>query len=110
MNWLQIRLFGPLLSSFLPHSYGYEPTNELKTVLKPPNFRFSPYSQTVSYVRDSLRTASTAQQLKKQKQHARQDMLLILTTQTESFNYCPVALDILLYQVIKQSPSLTNHF
>ena len=38
MNWLQIRLFG----SFLPHSYGYEPANELKTVLKPPNFRFSP--------------------------------------------------------------------
>ena len=46
MNWLQIRLFGPFFSSFLPHSYGYEPANELKTVLKPPNFRFSPYSPT----------------------------------------------------------------
>jgi len=42
MNWLQIRLFGSFFSSFLPHSYGYEPANELKTVLKPPNFRFSP--------------------------------------------------------------------
>jgi len=42
MNWLQIRLFGSFLNSFLPHSYGYEPANEIKTVLKPPNFRFSP--------------------------------------------------------------------
>ena len=50
MNWLQIRLFGSLFSSFLPHSYGYEPANELKTVLKPPNFRFSPYSPTVSWL------------------------------------------------------------
>jgi len=48
MNWLQIRLFVPFFSSFLPHSYGYEPTNELKTVLKPPNFRFSPSSPTTS--------------------------------------------------------------
>ncbi|RLB69084.1 MAG: hypothetical protein DRH07_11430 [Deltaproteobacteria bacterium] len=48
MNWLQIRLFSSFFSSFLPHSYGYEPANELKTVLKPPNFRFSPYSPTVS--------------------------------------------------------------
>ncbi len=24
MRWLQIRLFGPNFSSFLPHSYGYE--------------------------------------------------------------------------------------
>ena len=47
MNWLQIRLFGSFFSSFLPHSYGYEPANELKTVLKPPNFRFSLYRPTV---------------------------------------------------------------
>ncbi len=38
MNWLQIHLFGSFFSSFLPHSYGYEPANELKTVLKPLNF------------------------------------------------------------------------
>jgi len=48
MNWLQIRLFGSFFSSFLPHRYGYEPANELKTVLKPPNFRFSLYRPTVS--------------------------------------------------------------
>ena len=45
MNWLRIRLFGSFFSSFLPYSYGYEPANELKTVLKPPNSRFSPYSR-----------------------------------------------------------------
>jgi hypothetical protein len=28
----------------LVHSYGYEPSNELKSVLKHPNFRFGPYS------------------------------------------------------------------
>jgi len=44
MYWLQIRLLGSFFSSFLPHSYGYEPANDLKTVLKSPNFRFSPYS------------------------------------------------------------------
>ena len=48
MYWLQIRLFGSFFSSFLPHSYGYEPANELKAVLKPPNFCFSPYSPTAS--------------------------------------------------------------
>jgi len=90
MNWLQIRLFGPLLSSFLPHSYGYEPTNELKTVLKPPNFRFSPYSQT-AFSPDSLHSSV----IKIQKQHALQDMLLFLTAKTESFNYCLVAPDVL---------------
>jgi hypothetical protein len=37
-------------------------------------------------------------------------MLLILTTQTESFNNCPIALVILLDQIIKQSPPLTDHF
>ena len=38
---LQTQLFGPYFSSFLPHSYGYEPSNERKSVLKHPNFRFS---------------------------------------------------------------------
>ena len=60
MNWLQIRLFGSFFSSFLPHSYGYEPANELKTVLKPPNFRFSPYRPTaildsVKYVKNRVK-------------------------------------------------------
>ncbi|RLB73417.1 MAG: hypothetical protein DRH07_01690 [Deltaproteobacteria bacterium] len=45
MNWLQICLVGSFFSSFLPHSYGYEPANELKAVLNPPNFRSSPYSR-----------------------------------------------------------------
>ena len=44
MSQLQNRLFGPYFSSFLVHSYGYEPSNELKSVLKHPNFRFGPYS------------------------------------------------------------------
>ncbi len=48
MNWLQIRSFGPYFSSFLPHSYGYEPANELKSVLEASNFRFSSYSPTGS--------------------------------------------------------------
>ena len=42
MNRLQIRSFGPDFSSFLPYNYGYEPANELKPGLNPPNFRFSP--------------------------------------------------------------------
>ncbi len=48
MIWLQIRLVGPCFSSFLPHSYGYEPANELKSVLNHPNFRFSSNSPTAS--------------------------------------------------------------
>ncbi len=48
MSRLQIRLFGPYFNSFSIHSYGYEPSNELKSVLKHPNFRFDPYSPTVS--------------------------------------------------------------
>ncbi len=48
MNRLQICLYGPDFSSFWPHSYGYEPANELKTGLKPPNFRFGPLSPTAS--------------------------------------------------------------
>ena len=48
MSRLQIRLFGPYFGSFLPHSYGYEPANELKSALKPPNFRFGPHSPTGS--------------------------------------------------------------
>jgi len=50
MNWLQIRLFGPVFSSFLHHSYGYDAANEPKTVLKHPNFRFSLNSPTTSPV------------------------------------------------------------
>ncbi len=45
---LQIRLCGPYFSSFFAHSYSYEPSNELKSVLKHPNFRFGPYSPTGS--------------------------------------------------------------
>jgi hypothetical protein len=48
MGRLQIRLFGPDFSSFLTHSYGYEPANESKSGLKPPNFHFGPLSQTGS--------------------------------------------------------------
>ncbi len=48
MSRLQIRLFGPDFSSLLAHSYGYEPANELKPDLKPPNFRFGPLSPTAS--------------------------------------------------------------
>ncbi len=44
MSRLQIRLFGPYFSSFSPHSYNYEPSNDLKSVLKHPSFRFGPYS------------------------------------------------------------------
>jgi hypothetical protein len=48
MNRLQIRLFGLYSSSFLLYSYGYGAANELKSVLKHPNFRFGPYSPTAS--------------------------------------------------------------
>jgi len=48
MSRLQIRVFGPDSSSFSVHSYGYEPSNELESVLKHPSFRFGPYSPTVS--------------------------------------------------------------
>jgi hypothetical protein len=46
MSRLQIRLFGPYFSSFWVHSYGDEPANELKSVLKHPDFRIGPYSPT----------------------------------------------------------------
>jgi len=42
MSQLQIRLFGPYLSSFSAHSYGYALSNEPKSDLKLPNFRFGP--------------------------------------------------------------------
>ncbi len=48
MSQLQIRLFGPYSSSFSVHSYSYEPSKELKSVLKHSNFRFGLYSPTVS--------------------------------------------------------------
>jgi len=43
---LQSQLFGPYFSSFLAHSYGYELSNEIKSVLKLQAFRFDPYSRT----------------------------------------------------------------
>ena len=43
MSRLQIRLLGPYFSSFSAHSYGYELSNEPKSGLKLPNFRFGPY-------------------------------------------------------------------
>jgi hypothetical protein len=45
---LQTQLFGPYLTSFSAHSYGYELSTELKSGLKLPGFRFGPYSQTGS--------------------------------------------------------------
>jgi putative membrane protein len=48
MNRLQIRLFGPYFRSFSAPSYDYEPSNELKSFLKHPNFRFGPDSPTDS--------------------------------------------------------------
>jgi hypothetical protein len=48
MSRLQIQLFGPYFSSFSVHSYGYETSNELKSFLKHPIFRFGPYSPTDS--------------------------------------------------------------
>jgi len=46
---LQTQLFGSYFSSFLPHSYGYEAANELKSALKLLGFRFGPYSRTGSW-------------------------------------------------------------
>jgi len=48
---LQTQLFGSYFSSFLPHSYGYEAANELKSARKPLDFRFGPYSRTGSWGR-----------------------------------------------------------
>ena len=45
---LQTRLFGPCFSSFSAHSYGYELSNQPKSVLKLADFRFGPYSRTAS--------------------------------------------------------------
>jgi hypothetical protein len=45
---LQTQLFGPYFSSFSAHSYSYELSNELKSVLKLLAFRFGPYSRTTS--------------------------------------------------------------
>jgi hypothetical protein len=55
MRRLQIRLFGPYFSSFSVHSYGYEPSNELKSVLKHPYFRFGPDSPTASWLKSFAR-------------------------------------------------------
>jgi hypothetical protein len=45
---LQTWLLGPYSSSFSAHSCGYELSNEPKSVLKLPDFRFSPYSRRAS--------------------------------------------------------------
>ena len=45
---LQTQLFGPYFNSFSAHSYSYELSNESKSVLKLPGFRFGPYSRTTS--------------------------------------------------------------
>ena len=48
MSRLQIRLFGSYFSFFSVHSYGYEPSNELKSDLNHADFRFVPYRPKVS--------------------------------------------------------------
>ena len=45
---LQIKLSGPYSSSFSTHSYCYELSKELKSVLKLLDFRYGPYSRTAS--------------------------------------------------------------
>ncbi len=45
---LQTQLFDPYFSFYSAYSYGYELSNEPKSVLKLPGFRFGPYSQTGS--------------------------------------------------------------
>ena len=39
---LQTQLFGPYFGSFLTHSYGYELSNDPKSVLKLLDVRFGP--------------------------------------------------------------------
>ena len=46
MDRLQIQSIGPYFNSFLAHSYGYEPANELKADLNRLDFRFGPASPT----------------------------------------------------------------
>jgi hypothetical protein len=48
MSQLQIQLFGPYFGSFLTNSYSYYSSNEPKSALKLPDFRFGPYSPTDS--------------------------------------------------------------
>ena len=48
MRRLQIRLFGPDFSFFSAHSYGYELSNERKSVRKLPDFRFCQQSRAAS--------------------------------------------------------------
>ena len=44
---LQTQLSGTYFSSFSAHSYCYELSKELKSVLKLLDFRYGPYSRTV---------------------------------------------------------------
>jgi hypothetical protein len=46
---LQIRLFGPYFSSFSAHGTNYEPSKELNSALKHPDFRFGQFSPTGSW-------------------------------------------------------------
>jgi hypothetical protein len=48
IDQLQTQLSGPYFSSFSTHSYCYELSNELNSVLKLLAFRFGPYSRTGS--------------------------------------------------------------
>ena len=48
IDQLQTQLSGPYFSSFSPHSYSYELSKELKSVLRLLGFRFGPYSRTAS--------------------------------------------------------------
>jgi len=45
---LQAQQSGPYFSSFSAHSYCYELSNELKSVLKLLDFRYGPYYRTAS--------------------------------------------------------------
>ncbi len=48
---LQTQLFGPYFGSFSAHSYGYELSNDPKSVLKLLDFRFGPIvGQTPSHL------------------------------------------------------------
>jgi hypothetical protein len=53
IDQLQAQLSGPYPSSFSTHSYCYELSNELKSVLRLLGFRFGPYSRTASWTKEN---------------------------------------------------------
>jgi hypothetical protein len=57
----------------LVHSYGYEPANELKSVLKHPNFRFGPYRPT---------DCSSRQKNKKARLHTEDEPIALFSWKT----------------------------